>query len=284
MSARLQLELQDADEAVAKLENWSPSSVGDSEPDSESDSDSGSGSSSSSGSSSRSSSCSCSDYASDSGSDYDSESDYDSDSLSDSESESDSDSDGLPNEHDIAGANGNKSNTERLIALLPTIFPAAENGGEEFVLHHTDLNAGNILLDPNTHEVAGIIDWECIHTVPLWFACQIPRFLLSRTRNEKPDPQTDWYKQVNEDGTGGINEGYWYDLEEWEKTQLRGFFLDEMEKECPEWVEVHRESASGLKADFESAVGEWLSWSSVEWWLDRVEDGEESHLRDILWN
>jgi Phosphotransferase enzyme family len=36
----------------------------------------------------------------------------------------------------------------------------------EFVLAHTDLNSSNLLVDPKTGSVTGIIDWEFACTVP----------------------------------------------------------------------------------------------------------------------
>ncbi|KAK3053875.1 hypothetical protein LTR09_005155 [Extremus antarcticus] len=49
-----------------------------------------------------------------------------------------------------------------------------------FVLAHTDLSARNILVDPKTHEITGVVDWEFSATQPLWRAAIYPRFLQSR--------------------------------------------------------------------------------------------------------
>jgi len=67
-----------------------------------------------------------------------------------------------------------KRRTARLLAVLAKLSP--EDDAEEFVLHYYDLNQGNILLDSDDN-LSGIIDWECVHTVPLYLACQKPKFL-----------------------------------------------------------------------------------------------------------
>jgi hypothetical protein len=41
---------------------------------------------------------------------------------------------------------------------------------------------------------------------------------------------------------------YYEDLEEYEKTQLRQFFLTEMRRACPEWIKFH--SFNEVKVDF----------------------------------
>jgi aminoglycoside phosphotransferase (APT) family kinase protein len=161
-----------------------------------------------------------------------------------------------------------KARIARLQALLPTIFPATEK--ESFILHHQDLSDNNILMD-SSHALSGIIDWECVHTVPLWLACSVPKFLRGPAR-ESPPPfdevfENEFYEQA-----------YYDDLEEYEKAQLRKFFFEEMERVCPEWVEIFDDS--GLKADFEFAVTMATYPGAVEvleTWLTAVENGDESY-------
>ena len=61
-------------------------------------------------------------------------------------------------------------------------------GKETFVLHHDDLSTNNILIDPVTHIVTGIVDWECISFVPRWKAHRMPQFL------EGPDIDSIMYR------------------------------------------------------------------------------------------
>ena len=94
---------------------------------------------------------------------------------------------------------------QRLIKLLPTILPADEP--QIFTLHHHDLHADNIFVDAN-HELSGIIDWECMPTVPLWVACEIPKFLQTlRDRDIAPDPNSYSKKILGGSSTGARNDG-----------------------------------------------------------------------------
>ncbi|KAF3004365.1 hypothetical protein E8E13_009823 [Curvularia kusanoi] len=159
----------------------------------------------------------------------------------------------------------------RLINLLPKIFPAGEP--EAFTLYHHDLHEDNIFVDENC-ELSGIIDWECMLTAPLWAACKIPKFLNSRKeRNICPD-QEGFSNEILEDGSITKNSMYFEHLEEYEKTQLRAFFLEEMQRECPEWVDIYR--TSKMKVAFAEVVGalgnRWpLTVNDVGSWLDAVE-------------
>jgi hypothetical protein len=61
------------------------------------------------------------------------------------------------------------------LEALPTIFPAQDSLAEgPFVPCHEDLNQGNILVDPESFAITGIIDWEMISIVPLWQARSFP--------------------------------------------------------------------------------------------------------------
>lgn len=150
----------------------------------------------------------------------------------------------------------------------PKIFPATDK--ESYILHHQDLSDNNILIN-SSHALSGIIDWECVHTVPLWLACSVPKFLRGPDRDSPPT-----FDEVFENAF--YEQAYYDDLEEYEKTQLRKFFFEEMERICPEWVEVFDES--GLKADFEFAVTT-ATYPGVldilETWLTAVENGNESY-------
>jgi hypothetical protein len=162
-----------------------------------------------------------------------------------------------------------KRRYERLMALLPKIFP--ENGEEEFVLHHDDLNTNNILVNEND-ELSGIIDWECVHTVPLYIACQMPKFLDGEMdRHVCPNP--DKYAQCTDDeGNPKPNEMYERHLDEYENTCLWTFFLEEMGRVCPEWVKCYQNSR--LKQGFADAVadfGEQFNCTEIDLWLDVVE-------------
>jgi hypothetical protein len=62
------------------------------------------------------------------------------------------------------------------LEALPTIFPAQDSLAEgPFVLSHEDLNQGNILVDPESSAITGLIDWEMVSIVPLWQARSFPK-------------------------------------------------------------------------------------------------------------
>lgn len=60
-----------------------------------------------------------------------------------------------------------------------------------FVLVHPDMSARNIILDPVTHKITGIIDWEFSTTKPLWQAIVYPDFLHSSDCEEEDLLETD---------------------------------------------------------------------------------------------
>lgn len=68
---------------------------------------------------------------------------------------------------------------------------------------------------------------------------------------------------------------YWRRVEEHEKTQLREFYVEEMQRVCPEWIQVHE--AGAMKADFDFAVNTVSLGATVafEMWLKRVEQDQE---------
>jgi hypothetical protein len=120
----------------------------------------------------------------------------DADSCSDPDS--DSDFEDLYNTDEAV-----KRRAVRLMAVLAKLFP--EDEAEEFMLHHHDLNQGNILLDSDDN-LSGIIHWECFHAVPLYLACQKPKFLVaSMDRSVCPDP-ANYARDTLDDGTVEINE------------------------------------------------------------------------------
>ena len=194
--------------------------------------------------------------------------------------DSGTDSDDDPDE--FATPEAIKSRANRLIALLPTVFP--EGVTEEFVLHHGDLNENNIMVDHLNHEITGVIDWECVHTVPLWQACQIPKFLNTNfVRNNVPMPEM-YSKDEQDDGTFIIDDSYFEDCLEYEKTQLRRFFLEEMARVCPEWVAVHK--SYKLQAAFGEVVlrfGDEGLVALIDTFITRVEEnGDSESIREMI--
>ncbi|KAF1365031.1 hypothetical protein EJ07DRAFT_97957, partial [Lizonia empirigonia] len=157
------------------------------------------------------------------------------------------------------------SDEKHLTNILPKVFP--ENQPEDYMIHHQDLSGSNILVDAD-HHLSGIVDWECVHTVPLWLGCQIPKFLRGQDEYGPPPLRTEF-----EDEWDGKD--YWRRIAEHEKTQLWEFFLEEMGRVCPEWIQVHK--AGALKAEFAFAVDIVTEGATVnfERWLKQVEEDDE---------
>lgn len=70
--------------------------------------------------------------------------------------------------------------------LLPDIIPVDE-GDLPYVMCHHDLSLANILINPDTCEVTGIIDWELIQIVPEWMSRRYPKFLTDQIGFEMID-------------------------------------------------------------------------------------------------
>jgi len=103
---------------------------------------------------------------------------------------------------------------KRLQNLLPSLFPCeAQPTMREFVLRHHDLSRSNILIDPATFKITGIVDWECITTVPTW-EDTYPELLSGPEVPIPPEP-------LAPGDTDLLRTERW---ENWEKSQLREVF------------------------------------------------------------
>lgn len=105
--------------------------------------------------------------------------------------------------------------------------------------------------------ITAVIDWECVSTMPLWAATQMPEFLRGVDREQKPcreeygDEHAE--KEVSsEDFEDLDNEGkcdlYWIHLMEYEQTQLRKVYSEHMSRLWAGWDETVADST--LKTDF----------------------------------
>jgi len=83
-----------------------------------------------------------------------------------------------------------------------------------YTLHHNDLSLANVIVNPTTFKVTGVVDWECIGTVPRW-EDWYPQFLDGVEIDEEPHP---WEE---DDATNQARVELW---ENWEKVKLRKLF------------------------------------------------------------
>lgn len=175
-------------------------------------------------------------------------------------------------EDDLDEAEKTLALARRLVTLLPAVFPPSEELEPEVtVIHHDDLSFHNLLVD-NSGQLTGIVDWECVSALPLWYACQLPSFLHGRPRNEQPGV-ADYH--IEEHGRALYDEH----LREWEQTRLRRVFRAEMARVCPAWMQEHR--AGRVRADFELAVAccdSELARRTVCRWVDGFEAGVEPYV------
>lgn len=192
-------------------------------------------------------------------------------------------------EDEIEDAEFAKDLAGRMLEALSTVFPPDDTAEPEpSILFHDDLSMQNVLVD-DTGELTAIIDWECVSAVPLWRACQLPQLLEGPSREEEPQkvdygPESDTEEQDPEEGDNeGITTLYWRHLQEYEKTQLRKLFVDEMDKLKPEWVSQMKNST--LEADFEKAVHNtdngWAN-QTVNQWLNALLKGEVESLSEKM--
>ncbi|KFY30403.1 hypothetical protein V493_01936 [Pseudogymnoascus sp. VKM F-4281 (FW-2241)] len=175
--------------------------------------------------------------------------------------EDDIDSD---DEADIDDAERTLDIITKLKPLVSQIFAVDHGGDEPSLLFHDDLSNHNILVD-DSGALTGVLDWECVSAVPRWKACNYPTFLVSRSRDVKPEPKN--YGYVD----GKITELYGEHVMEYELTHLRRVFLDEMARLEPGWMEMY--NSSQLQRDMELAVkfcDDEFSARRINEWVDDV--------------
>ncbi|MCJ1267449.1 hypothetical protein MMC22_007334, partial [Lobaria immixta] len=160
---------------------------------------------------------------------------------------------------------------KRLRRQLPLFFSSNDDDREEFALHHHDISRHNLILD-SQGKLQALFDWECVSVLPLWRACQIPHFLRSAKRVEKPDSARYFF-----DSDDGEDSFYANDLDDFECTNLRGHFLEEMATLSPRWIEEYQKS--NPKMDFNGALEmcDTIFVKRVKMWLDHIEAGERHY-------
>ena len=120
-----------------------------------------------------------------------------------------------------------------------------------FTLIHHDLSFSNVLVDPSTHKITGMVDWECTGTRPDW-EHRYPMFLKfdgCYEIEEEPEPLSPGDEDAARVGR----------RQDWESTKLR-----------PSWDEELRNTNCGDDAVDEMKL-EWrsqLDWLEV--WPERV--------------
>ena len=118
--------------------------------------------------------------------------------------------------------------------VIPRLFPLpTPDNDERTILSNRDISTSNILVSP-TGDVTAIVDWECCAALPTSFSVQLHQFLKGPTRTSPPayrDPST----------PEAASEVYKTELELYERTCLRKFFLEEIVRQEPRWLQCFQE-------------------------------------------
>jgi len=141
---------------------------------------------------------------------------------------------------DIAGL------LDELHTISSSLFPSPLL---RFTLYHHDLSLANILVDPPTYEVMGIVDWECVGTRSHW-EDTYPLFLLGPEIEEEVEP-------LDPGDKDDARVEHW---ENWEKMKLRLVFDQQL-------TEVQYKG-DGLRREFREQL-DWLGVSpkKVKNWI-----------------
>lgn len=164
---------------------------------------------------------------------------------------------------------------KRLRMQLSSFFPSNADDREEFALHHQEISLHNLIVD-SKGKLQALVDWSCVSVMPLWKACQIPCFIDSPERTERPNSEL--YTSKTQDTNTEDSDDILYEehLNDFECTCLRDLFLQEMARLAPQWIMEYQNSK--LKVDFDVALESCdglFGTRMVRTWLDHVEAGEE---------
>ncbi|KAL8827459.1 MAG: hypothetical protein Q9191_003170 [Dirinaria sp. TL-2023a] len=85
----------------------------------------------------------------------------------------------------------------RYLDVLPDVFFEDEDPLLS-VLYHHDLNSANILVDPETFNIIGIVDWEMINIMPTWKAIEYPQFLRTVDPPGDEEPPIPDYEEAED--------------------------------------------------------------------------------------
>ena len=90
----------------------------------------------------------------------------------------------------------------RLERSLLRLFPKRDDNNPDsstpFMIQHTDLSLGRIMVDPQTFEVTAIVDWGMAQIVPKWKAFDYPAHLKNEEPTDTRTPPLPDYDRENE--------------------------------------------------------------------------------------
>lgn len=63
---------------------------------------------------------------------------------------------------------------DRYVEISPYLVPQKNSESSAAVLWHPDLHLDNVFVDPETHKITCILDWQSAFVAPIFFQCGIP--------------------------------------------------------------------------------------------------------------
>ena len=149
---------------------------------------------------------------------------------------------------------------ERMFEIYDVIRPLYTpwvNSTAPFHFTHADLNPANLIVDPGSGEITGVIDWEMAGFRPAW--------LCATSGTWFDDDSCRFVVEDHQDGPDGYGEDTDTD------TVLRQVFLDELEAHNPTLLEHNRKGVE-LRAMFYNLSNE--STMNTEAWIEQYEKYE----------
>jgi hypothetical protein len=166
----------------------------------------------------------------------------------------------------------------QLAAIASQLFPPSVTD-EPTTLYHRDLSTNNTLINAQGNLV-GIVDWECLIAAPTWLSYSLPQFLEGLSIAIADVPVIECQDQDDVESSEERVLTY-------ETAQLRRFFLEDMARVEPQWVQRFNEGR--MKRDVLVAiecVENDMWWSRIRGWASAVAESREprTSLTDAMRN
>lgn len=148
---------------------------------------------------------------------------------------------------------------DELVQVVPRIFFADDGPEDAKLLWHDDLSLRNVLVSPETHKLAGVVDWESASVVPAWeMRGGVPHFLRGISVEEPPPPGT---VSAEEEGLVEVRKDWELVLTRHEFTKVLGPASAQMGVTSP--TVTLKVELSEILGDFEDR------WTRARYWLQQ---------------
>lgn len=164
---------------------------------------------------------------------------------------------------------------QQYLDFLPSVCPE-EDKAPSFLYHH-DLNLANILVDPETFAITGIVDWETINILPKWRAIDYPEFLKSvdpPSNTEPPIPSYDEGQTLETDAR-----------DQWDNRILRARYDEAMKRLSGDYETTMSSKSRETERRFEEMIGDLSDYiDAAQSWLERYKVEVEHKEREQVAN